>query len=315
MQGLSKQQFSVHSREMVELADVELILKDLIRKQQQLKELDQSLAPNSFVGFLHKKTSNLEETAQLFMQRLQLDRNALSQAKNSVSAFKLLSAALEKNQVLVGQSVQNFMPQRISVQNFSGMTVSDKKLPYIFISGGDKGDNQEPNGRKLFTLVLLSVLVARKIFAPVSYDATSTGAKDVYEFDLTGTILMPQESLKSVDGNQLSSVKQIAKELNVTPSALTVRLQRLGYVPNSVAVQHLTQLKSEYSRRQTTQMRPPKPANAIAKYNGAFMTERMLNQLDARKITPRDFRRTICLNNLPINELSSLRESVWNLRL
>ncbi len=47
------------------------------------------------------------------------------------------------------------------------MTVRDAKVPYIFLAGGDHGDFQEPPGRQLFTLVLMTVLVARGIFAPV----------------------------------------------------------------------------------------------------------------------------------------------------
>jgi hypothetical protein len=57
------------------------------------------------------------------------------------------------------------MPQRLTHVKFSGMTIRDNKDPFIFLAGGDHGDDQEPDGRTLFTLALITVLVARRIFA------------------------------------------------------------------------------------------------------------------------------------------------------
>ena len=54
------------------------------------------------------------------------------------------------------------------------MCVRDQKVPYLFLTGGDSGDNPEPIGRQIFTLALLAVFVARGKFAPVTYDDTRT---------------------------------------------------------------------------------------------------------------------------------------------
>src|SRR5690554_2003480 len=65
------------------------------------------------------------------------------------------------------------MPQRLTHVEFSGMTIRDNKVPYIFLAGGDHGDDQEPVGRTIFTLALMTVLVARRIFALMTWDGGS----------------------------------------------------------------------------------------------------------------------------------------------
>ena len=53
--GLTKISFSLNARDPVQLKDVELILKDLLRKQQLLKKHDPTLAKNEIVGSLSKR--------------------------------------------------------------------------------------------------------------------------------------------------------------------------------------------------------------------------------------------------------------------
>ncbi len=44
----------MHSRPKVELCDVELIVKDLMRKQELLRRYDRTLEPNPLVGLVKK---------------------------------------------------------------------------------------------------------------------------------------------------------------------------------------------------------------------------------------------------------------------
>jgi len=59
LNGISKDIFAVNSRSEVELADVELIVKDLIRKQQELKTRDSTLQANTIVGCLKGSRSGV----------------------------------------------------------------------------------------------------------------------------------------------------------------------------------------------------------------------------------------------------------------
>jgi len=119
------------------------------------------------------------------------------------------------------------------------MTVKDNKIPYIFLAGGDPGDNQEPSGRRIFTLTLLAVLVARRIFAPVTYDGSSIGQNVGREYDIAGEILMPAAGLCDQRLASLDDVKTLAEKFNVTPSAMTVRAMRLKIVGADCARSYL----------------------------------------------------------------------------
>jgi len=155
--GVSKDTFQVGSREKVALRDVELIVRDLIRKQEALKKHDDTLAKNQVVGILRKPGASADEDAARLMSALGLTWEAFRACKSKERALEMFIERLEANQVLVSRSVQNYMPQRLDRVNFSGMAIRDTKTPIIFLAGGDHGDNQEPVGRTVFTLALMRV--------------------------------------------------------------------------------------------------------------------------------------------------------------
>lgn len=65
MAGFTKSSFSMHSRHRVELRDIELIVKDLLRKQEWLRRYDKSLTKNQLVGLAkHSKASVIEDAGE-----------------------------------------------------------------------------------------------------------------------------------------------------------------------------------------------------------------------------------------------------------
>jgi hypothetical protein len=202
------------------------------------------------------------------------------------------------------------MPQLVEVR-FSGMTVRDSKVPYIFLSGGDHGDFQEPVGRQIFTLVLMAVLVARGIFAPVSYDASSTAPDAGREFDIVGEILMPAEEMQKAKLLDLAGINVAADALKVTPSAIVVRAMRLGQLSPETAFLYLDELATEFRARPASGPRKQlKPVNAIRKYSGRGLTARMLRAVDDRRLTDREFCRVVCLNRISTFEIGELRAAI-----
>lgn len=310
LSGLTKDTFSINSRDRVELRDIELIVKDLLRKQELLKQKDKTLTPNRIVGLLGKAGTTIEADATKLMDALGLSHDSIPSARTKADALDLLITRLEANQVLVSRSVNNFMPQRITGVKFSGMTIKDAKVPYIFLSGGDHGDYQEPAGRMIFTLALMGVLVARKIFAPVSYDGSSTGSDVGREYDIVGEMLMPKKDLRGRAFESLADVNAIADAFKVTPSAMTVRAMRLGMLTPAAASVHLQDLRREYTERKMPPARQPKPVNAVRKYNGRELSRRMLDALDAGRISPGEFCRTICLRHIKPHQIDSFREAL-----
>lgn len=75
--GVSRDTFSIGSRAKVELRDVELIVKDLIRKQQLLRKHDLSLLPNTIVGLLRDDAASADTDAAALMSALGLSHEHL----------------------------------------------------------------------------------------------------------------------------------------------------------------------------------------------------------------------------------------------
>lgn len=310
LSGVSKETFSINSRNQVNLRDIELIVKDLLRKQELLKKHDRSLTKNGIVGLLSKPGSSVEADAKRLMATLGLSREALRAARNKRAVLALMIDRLEANQVLVSQSVSNYMPQRLTGVKFSGMTIKDVKVPYIFLAGGDPGDFQEPTGRKIFTLALMSVLVARRIFAPVTYDGSTPGTDVGREYDIVGAMLMPADLCRGRQFTALDDVRAAADEFKVTPSALTVRAMRLGLIDRECAASHLADLARDYGTREKPRARQPKAVNAVRNYNGREFSTRMLDALDGGRMSPKEFCRSVCLNRIKPAQIDDFRRAL-----
>jgi hypothetical protein len=309
--GIGKDTFSLGSRAKVELRDVELIVKDLIRKQQLLRKHDTTLTRNTIVGLLRKSSGSVDTDAANLMSSIGLTHEMLRDCRRKTDALALIIERLEANQVLVSQSVQHYMPQRLSHVKFSGMTIRDSKVPFIFLAGGDHGDQQEPVGRTIFTLALMTVLVARKIFAPMTWDGGSAETDLGIEYDIAGAMLMPREQVMEIRPVSLEDMKHASDEFKVTASAMTVRAIRLGLISQETGTSHLNELRTEYFRQPQNNARSPiRPENAVRKYSGRELSRRMLRALDSSSISPGEFCRAVCLNHLRPNQIGDLRKAV-----
>lgn len=311
MSGFTKDHFSIHSRQRVNLSDIELILKDLLRKQSLLRKHDRSLSINPIVGLLKKRRGTVAEEAELLLHALQLDRSAIRSARTKEGAVDVLIERLEAAQVLVSRSAKNFMPQTMPREaRFSGITLKDKKVPMIFLATGEEGEHLEPSGRRLFTLTLLAVLVARDTFAPVNYNGHSKESGAPHEYDLTAEILMPQTEMRSTDVGDLDRIKAAADHFRVTPSAVAMRARRLGTLGQESFEAHMDTLRAEYSQRADTPKRSLLPINGLKRYNGIECSRRMLRLLDGGAMSAADFRRVMFSNKLPASQIRAYREAV-----
>jgi len=71
--------------------------------------------------------------------------------------------------------------------------VASSMLPFIFIASGDEGEKYEPAGRRVFTLALLAVLVARGTFATVSYKDHTSNETTFREWEITASIRLMRQ--------------------------------------------------------------------------------------------------------------------------
>lgn len=309
--GLSKDAFSMNSRSQVRLADIELIVKDLLRKQETLKRLDSSLTVNKVVGCLRRSRESVEADARRLGKALGFASADLKAARTKTAALELLIARLESRQILVAQSQQNFMPQRLPRHaKFSGLCVRDRKIPYVFLTSGDADESFEPEGRRVFTLVLLAVFVAQAKFAPVTYSDRSAEPITAREYELTEEILMPRAEVRALGAATLDDVRTHADAYRVTPSAFVMRARRLGLVGRGQAEEYLAELAREFAARPKRQARSPLPVNALRRYNGVEFSRRMLGQLDRGAIGKREFCRIVLQNKLKPSEIDRFREAL-----
>lgn len=311
LQGVAPDTFTVNTRSTIKLRDVELIIKDLLRKQSLAKKHDPTLIKNKIVGLLRRPGATVREDADKLVAALGLDLPTVRQARTKEIALELLIEQLEANQVLVSRSVRGYMPQILDGVHFSGMTIRDPKVPYVFLAGGDHGDFQEPPGRQIFTLVLMVVLIAHGIFAPVTYDANSHAPDAGREFDIVGEILMPTSQLQDIDLDGLEEVRIAADAFKVTPSAMAVRAMRVGKLSPETALEFLGELRREFQGLPKPGPRnQPKPVNAIRKYSGRALTARMLAAVEEGRLSDREFCRVVCHNHLSSADLGELKAAL-----
>jgi hypothetical protein len=310
LDGLTKISFSLNARDPVRLTDIELILKDLIRKQELLKKHDPTLAKNTIVGSLSKRGKSVSADAERLMDLLGITAETIRAAPKKDSAVDRLIRRLEANQVLVSQSQNLFMPQRLHGLHFSGMTVKDAKVPYIFLPSGDEGEHVTPAGRRTFTLTLLAVLVARGIFAPVNYDSTTPATSGRYEYDVTAEILMPADEFTAFRPRTLADFEAVADEFKVTPSATIVRALRLHLIDDETAGAHLGELRAAFASIPKQPRLTSKPVNAVRKYNGRELSRRMIRALDEGRLSTGDFCREVCLNNISPGDIEEFRRGL-----
>lgn len=299
MKGFNKKtEFAMNSRNRVHLPQVELLVKDLLNKQAYLRT-DKSLPRNEVVGLLRKPGASVAEDAKRLLDKLELSSSDLQRAKNKTAALNLLITKLEGQRVLVAQSVKKYMPQTMPKNaKFSGMTVKDSKVPYIFIASGDEGEKIEPVGRRVFTLTLLAVLVARSRFATVNYSNYTPDEEMPREYDITAEILMPATGFRRLDLSTLDAVRDASEAFKVTPSAVVMRGRRLGLLSRGDADTYFHELQAAYQNADDHAWNPMLQVNALKKYNGLECARRMLNILDAGGISHGDFCRVMFSNTM-----------------
>lgn len=307
--GVSKTNYSINGRGNIDLRMIELIVKDLIRKQQFLKGWDTSLTDNHLLGILSRTGESAVDSSARLMDALAITHQDLWNQTTHRGCLDFLIHRLEENQVLVSQSVDHFMPQRLRGVELSGITIKDRKIPYIFLAGGSFNEDIEPTGRRIFTLVLLLVLITRNIFSPVTYNAASRNPIGSREYDIAAELLMPKRSVLNHSLTDITAIKKVARSFHVTPSALVIRGLRLNIFTHTIATSYLNELDEEFQIKPKGGGRTPRPAMAVRKYAGNEFIQRALQLYDQRLFPKREFLRVACLNKLPPSAINELRVS------
>ena len=309
---------SVGTRGSVDVSEVDLIVMDLMRKQAKLREYGDKATDHEILGLLQKQSAlSTEEQVQLLANKLEFSYPQFQQYKGPKEALDYFIVQLAAKNVLVSQGVEpQFMPQYTGNIVCSGVTIRDKCYPYIYLTRGSHDDHQEVPGRKIFTLALLTVLIAQKQFSvvewndgnPESFEIDSEG---VLAYDIAAAFLMPRVYLNSANLDTLDGVRDAAKRFQVTPSALVVRCVRAQLMPWDRANDFLDQLRREFqSAPKSKSWGHHNPENAIAKFANPEFVRRMFDALDAGKLSESEFRLVVTHNKMGKHQLPDLRRAV-----
>ena len=298
----SKEDISLASRGTVTIKDIELIARDIGRKQELLKTYVLNEVPeNSFVNmipFSEKSMDSDENIATNIRNSLGIDLEYMrTLPKANVLAY--LSSKSEEKYIFISFSSRDCMPQNIHRDVlFSGVCVKDKKFPFIFINRREADDNPrilETEGRQILTLVCMLVCIAMNkfIFSLKENIKRPNSFKRIYS--IAGRILIPTSDLKDIQITSMDELLRYARKYKVTPSMFLMRLILEGIISKPEAEVFFEILQGKV-KKQNGRGRL-KALDGYIKYNGIRFSREVssaykLNKINSHNVKSALFRRS-----------------------
>jgi Zn-dependent peptidase ImmA (M78 family) len=271
----SKDEIRLSSRGKVELEDIELIVKDLARKQEFLKRrILPSANANSFIGSYAaklKKGVSFDQIASEIRTFFNIDLAHLRTiSKDKVLTY--LRNCIESKGILVAFSSHNYMPQNLNKElELSGICIKDSKFPFIFINTRDGDDRPkiiESTGRQIFTLLTMVACIGMNKFILSSKSGKAKDDPTKIAFQIASEIIIPQSQLKEMRNFTLDDLKEKAHFFRVTPSMLLYQLKAHKKIDAKSADSFWAQLRKEAKRAEPKHKHAPLPVTGYSKYNG-----------------------------------------------
>ena len=273
------------------IADIEIIVKDIGRKQEFLKKrVLLATDDNPYIGSIAKlikkglpKKEIADEVRAYFGINL-IEMRKLS--KDDVLSYVCKKA--EEKEIFISMSSYNYMPQNLdSDLGLSGLCVRDKKVPYIFVNtrdGDEKPKILETSGRQILTVISMLVCVGinKFLLSTKTGKSSNTDYKRIYS--IASEILIPSSELNVIKINNLSDLTSWARVLKVTPSMLLICLVNAGKISRKLANTYLESLR-EVVKEVTPKRRQALPINGYKKYNGERFSKEIVGAYKNNKIT------------------------------
>jgi Zn-dependent peptidase ImmA (M78 family) len=288
----TKEEIRLSSRGKMEINDIELIIKDIGRKQEFLKNrLFANHLDNTFIGCIAKKlkqNGSVITLAEHISQQLGIDLLYL-RSINKERVLEYLTNCFEAKGIFVSFSSYNYMPQNISpVIELSGVCIKDKKFPFIFINtrdGDDKPKILESSGRQIFTLLTMISCVAMNQFVLSSKAGKLKEDPIKIAYAIAAELIIPQRDLTETHIENLEQLKEKAHYFRITPSMLLYRLEKNKNISKDLTAQLRKLLIKEVKEAAPTKRRAPSPATGYTKYNGRRFSKEVIKAFNSNKIT------------------------------
>lgn len=288
----SKDEVRLTSRGRVEVKDIELIVKDLGRKQEFLKNrVLPKLPANLFIGCAAAKLKanvSLENIANQIRNFFEIDLSYLrSISKNKVLEY--LCSCVERKGILISFSSHNYMPQTIDKElELSGICIRDKTFPYIFINtrdGDEKPKIIESTGRQIFTLLTMLACVAMGKFVLSTKAGKSKDDPSKIAFAIAAELIIPKDDVSGIQILTLDELKEKAYFFRVTPSMLLFRMKESKKIDRKLSDSFWSQLQQEARKAEPKVKHAPLPVNGYGKYNGERFSKEIIKAHSVGLIT------------------------------
>ena len=293
--GVSKGQLSLSSRGDITLADISLILKDITRKQNYLKKYISK--PNNISGMYAKTSKNLIDKAQEMRNIVGYDIEKVINLKNKEDSFNLIDKGLANHNVFISLYAHNYTPQDIDkLFQFSGIAIKDKRCPFIFIKAGDYDSSVELWGRRLFTTALLLSCLLHGDCRPVTMDGSCRDLVTDDHYLFAEEFLMPWNLFAKESCTSIDSVNKLADKYSVSPSAIVMRLYRLGMIDYSSKNEYLDLLAEEWRKVKNKKGggRSISLEKGINRYNNRAVVEFVIRGYKTNKINAQEAKNLLC---------------------
>ena len=292
--GVSKDQMSIATRGELKLADIALVLKDITRKQNFLKKYIDT--ENELPGLFKRNKGSVAEHAEMLRAMLGYDLTHVETLSKEKS-FNVLNKGLADMHVYISLYAHNYTPQTIEQSlQFSGITINDKKCPYLFIKAGDNNSKIELWGRRLFTAALLLSCLCEADCRPVTMDGKSGELTDDKHFIFAEEFLMPEVHFSAELVRSLSDVDILARKYSVSNSAIVMRLFRLKMISEQQKDNYLATLQLEWDliTKNKGGGRALGLDKAINRYNNPAVVKVILDQYYLKKLSKNEARNLLC---------------------
>lgn len=286
--GVQDVPVAIASRGDIRMRDVNLIIKDIQKRQQFMAKNHREAEINSIINL--RQGQEAADVAKSIIGVLDLDMERFREYSSKESAYNYLVSSLEKKNIIVSRSRRGVMPQSIKQGlNFSGFSVKHKKYPAIFLHSKDEDRISDPAGRRIFTLFLLLACMANKRFTTVSYNQNVKEPAQNIEYIVAEEILMPEEMVRGIRIGNIDELEALAEAFKVTPSMALVRLKRMECIEKDVFEEIFESLDNKW--RKTSEQKSndgfkynAKDITRVITYNGKLYAMEVMNLLRAGRI-------------------------------
>lgn len=291
--GVSKKQLSISSRGDFALADISLVLKDITRKQNYIKKY---ISEANDISCRYKKNDlDIIQKANLLRAFIGYDLNTIIKL-NKEQTFAHLDARLASKNVFISLYAHDYTPQYIRKDlQFCGIAINDKKCPFLFIKAGDYDSKIELWGRRLFTAALLLSCLAHGDCRPVTMDGRCRDLIPESHYHFAEEFLMPQSMFEEESCSSIDDMNKLSTKYSVSPSAVVMRLFRLGKISDSIKNEYFDYLEKRWQKRISDKGgRRTIAEKEIVKYNNRAIVKLIFQNYALQTISKQDVRNLLC---------------------